>query len=183
MINSTRGSIFFSSIFCILFLVGPIVIVLSEEVVHKKNDTKKFKLQDFISSFFLSDNLITHSIVLIIIFTVRFIELYSGTCMCVLTSFVLMIADLTMRIVIYSAFGIEPRGSGPVSVLWFFYLVYLVIFPTVKSILIHVNEKTFMLISLLFILYLGGIQSICSSLLGIIFFFILAHKFFDIRKS
>ena len=170
MINSLKGTFFLSFLFFLYFLGGPVLIVIEEENENNKEISFSF-LNIFISSI-IPKELISLGCILIILYSIRFLEHLFGFLKIFLTSIICLIFDIFFRLLIFILFKIQINKTGPLSILVYLVLQYFIFFPTIKSKIFNINEKILLLICLFIIIIFSGITSLIPTFIGIIFYLI-----------
>ncbi|OHT16374.1 hypothetical protein TRFO_13219 [Tritrichomonas foetus] len=144
MLQSFRGSPIISSITGIFLLAGPMAMAVRGELIQKKESI----FNQPITQIIVPQNIMIYFVSLVILHTIRHVEQVIGTLKVFITISISLILDFTTRTVLDMFFGFGINLSGPFSLLITLACLYCIFFPTFRSGLVYLNEKTLMFISL-----------------------------------
>ena len=167
------------TILFVLYLVGtPISTTIQSELDESDNIIKK---NPFLSPI-IPSNIGTSIATLLILFSVKPIELVSGTLKTVIIIAISYLIDVAIRTASLFA-KIDLNTYGPISILACLLFLYSITFPTIKSKIFPANEKIFLLVLLASTVVFNGIYTIIPILCGFVSFALLSPLITSKPKS
>lgn len=178
MLNSLRGSPVLSILFCIDFVLGPMMIVLREDIFPPNEDEPiPFSIQYLVFCAFIPSTVISLACTLITLYSVKFIELVSSSLKVLIGILITIVLDIASRYIAWQFFELQVAESGPVSILVFLYLLQILLFPNVNSPFIGTGEKYILGILLVIMIFLSGITAIIPAICGFVVYLFFAPMY------
>lgn len=160
------------------------MMVLQEELANvKKDGDEEFSNLKLISSAFIPNDLVSLGCILVIIYTVRFLEHIFRIPKVIMILFVSFLIDIIIRFLAIGIYNIEIAKCGPVSGLTALYLFYCVMFPTIKSSIFKANEKIVLLLTIILLIMINGLTVVLPVICGALTFVALSPAMISVPHN
>lgn len=166
MLKTLRGSPVISTALVLLFMSCPIVVAISSEL---SADAARFLVHPAFGAFF-PGTFFGYIICLSVLLSVRHVEHMIGSVRTLVLVCLAWAVDVATR---YATSLFIPQtevSTCPYTLLMVLLSIYCVLFPSVRSVAFHMNEKVVLFVAFAAICALGGVASIPSVVSGFLVF-------------
>ena len=179
MLKTLRGSPVISTALVLLFMSCPIVVAISSEL---SVDAARFLVHPAFGAFF-PGTFVGYIISLSILVSVRHVEHMIGSVRTLVLVGLSWAVDVVTR---YATALFIPRNevsTCPYTLLMVMLSIYSVLFPSVRSVAFHTNEKIVLFALFAVMCMLGGVASIPSVVSGFLVFCLTAPMYLAVEDK
>ena len=177
MLSSFRLAPILTSLVVVYIIVGTSAIAFREddyETEEQKNPENIVTFESVCYCALVPSSMVFLICTLIVLYSVPHVELVSSSAKILFGLLITAFLDIAFRYVAWGFFNIPVEETGPISILFFLYLLLILLFPNVYSPYFNIREKYILGFIISIMALTSGLASLVPIACGFITYFLFA---------